>query len=124
MKYSKEIQKLHLEFAYGILLKEPSTSSRELCRELEEQHKLKLSRGYVTKLMWKACERLTKDEKDRVQRTALLLLWKEKAKKLTDDYWRELRAHFHNFPVEEEHSEEDIKKIMAYLEDVRRQGGY
>jgi hypothetical protein len=77
MKYSPEQVKLFEDTIYDIVCRDPGVSTRSLCYELEQQH-IKLNRAYATKLMWKACRKLTDKKSEATERRAEFDAWKEK----------------------------------------------
>jgi hypothetical protein len=81
MKYSKEKTEYHEQVIFDLVCRNPSVSTRELCYELAQQN-IKLNRAYATKLMWRACRKLTQKQIDATERRKEFNAWKEELNEL------------------------------------------
>lgn len=77
MKYSSEQTNHHIDIIYDIVSKDTSMSARALCYYLKEKG-YNLNRAYATKLMWKAFERLTKEQTVLREKRPQFDRWKER----------------------------------------------
>lgn len=101
MKYSKQQRQLHLEQVYSVFSKDPRMSARYLWRELDRQG-LHLNRSYVTKLMWKACDELTAEEKRKSDLSADLLKWRMEVIQATREFYEKIRELNWKYPRDAE----------------------
>lgn len=97
MKYSKEQQELHLEKVYAIFSQNPNMSARYLWREIDRQG-LHLNRSYTTKLLWRACAKLTAEEKRKSDLSADLLKWRAGVVEAVREFYEKIRELNWEYP--------------------------
>ena len=109
MKYSAEQQKLHLEIVYSFIAKDPSMSARAICRALEKQN-IHLNRGYVTKLVWQACNKLTTENRNKINRMQEIQNWLQELTEVAEELGNlktKLREMIWHFPIKTEDEEQE-----------------